>query len=137
MNRALDAESPSSRGYVGPVVGTRSAGILSYSAAARGAQRRSESFTSLASHLRPGAVLAVSVVAVVGCVGIFQWNQALIITGLVAGVVILMLNIVLAAISHWHRENTQIASSYSAAEDMVRMRRAMSADRTRRQGESA
>jgi len=86
----------------------------------------------LGTRLRPGAVLALSVVAVVGCVGIFQLDQKLIVTGLIAGAVILMLNVLLVAVVHWHRTNTQLASPYSAAEDVVRMRSANASSRTLR-----
>lgn len=73
--------------------------------------------------LRPGAILGVVVIAVVGLVGIVQWNQGLIITGFVAGVAIMALNAVVVAVRFWHKRNTQPEATYVDAEEFVKLRR--------------
>ena len=74
------------------------------------------------SALRPGAVLAIAVAGVVGVAGLLQWNQKLMVIGLVAGLVIVSLNVVVVAVRRWHRRNTTLAATYSQAEEVVRLR---------------
>jgi hypothetical protein len=74
------------------------------------------------SALRPGAVLAIAVAGVVGIAGLLQWNQELMVIGLIAGLAIVSLNVVGVAVRRWHRRNTTLAATYSPAEEVVRLR---------------
>gem|GEM_PF-1792269 len=76
----------------------------------------------LLTRIRPGAVLAVAVISVVGLVGIFEWDQRLIVTGFIAGMMIVAINIVVVTTQHWHRRNTQPEIIYPSAEEVVRRR---------------
>ncbi len=79
--------------------------------------------SKLSLALRPGVILGVAVAGVVGMVGIVQWDQQLMLTGVVAALVIVALNLVVVAARHWHLRNTEPAATYVDAEDVVRMRR--------------
>ncbi len=68
-------------------------------------------------------ILGVAIAGVVGIVGIVQWDQQLMITGLIAALVILALNVVVVTTRHWHRRNTDPGALYADAEDVVRLRR--------------
>lgn len=74
------------------------------------------------AQLRPGVVLAVVVVSVVGGAGIIQWDRRLVIIGLISGAVIMALNVVGVALRRWHRRNTQVGVAYADAEVVVRLR---------------
>ncbi|MDW3180345.1 MAG: hypothetical protein R8J94_23440 [Acidimicrobiia bacterium] len=84
--------------------------------------RESERSRNMVSRLRPGGVLALAVVSVVGAFGIIQWNQRLIITGFAAGLVIIAINIVVVTTQYWHRRNTTLEASYLGADEVVRHR---------------
>ena len=73
--------------------------------------------------LKPGVFIALVVTSVVGITGIVQWNQRLVIIGLLSGAALIAINIVAVLISHWHRRNTRLDASYASAEDVVRLRR--------------
>lgn len=83
----------------------------------------SERSARLAVAMRPGVILGVAVAGVVGLVGLVQWSQQLMLTGVLAAIVILVLNFVVVATSHWHQKNTNPGEIYATAEDVVRMRR--------------
>lgn len=83
----------------------------------------SERAARLSLAMRPGVILGVAVAGVVGLVGIAQWNQQLMLTGVLAAVCIVALNLVVVALHHWHRRNTKPGEMYATAEDVVRMRR--------------
>ena len=76
----------------------------------------------LPAKLRPGMILGVSVVGLVGLVGVVQWDQRLILTGLIAGMAIIFLNGIVVALRHWHLRNTSPGATYVDAEDLVRLR---------------
>jgi len=73
--------------------------------------------------MRPGVILGVAVAGVVGLVGLVQWDQQLMLTGIVAALAIVALNLVVVATRYWHRRNTNPGAVYVDAEDVVRMRR--------------
>lgn len=77
---------------------------------------------SAPSALRPGAVLGMAVASVVGIVGLVQWDLQLMLIGLVAGVAIVVTNLIVIAVRHWHAGNTAPGATYVDAEDMVRLR---------------
>jgi hypothetical protein len=72
--------------------------------------------------LRPGAVVAVSLITVVGGAGVLSWDRERIITGLVAAAAVLAINVIVVAIRRWHVGNTRLDAAYSHAEDVVRLR---------------
>ena len=80
----------------------------------------------LAIALRPGAMLGLVVTSMVGLVGLVQWDQSLMLIGLIAGPLLFALNAVLVGISNWHRRNTEPEATYVSAEDMVRLQRLQS-----------
>jgi len=55
--------------------------------------------------LKPGVFIALVVTSVVGITGIVQWNQRLVIIGLLSGAALIAINIVAVLISHWHRRH--------------------------------
>ena len=67
-------------------------------------------------------ILALAVISVVGVVGLFQWNQRLIVIGFVAGATIIAINIVVVTTQRWHRDNIRLDTSYETAEEVVRRR---------------
>lgn len=73
--------------------------------------------------LRPGLILGVAVAGVVGLVGLVQWDEQLMLTGLIAASVIVVLNLVIVAARHLHGRNTDPSAAYMDAEDVVMMRR--------------
>lgn len=72
--------------------------------------------------LRPGVILGIAVAGVVGLAGIVQWNQRLMLLGVIAAFVIIALNFVVVAVSYWHGRNTDPGATYLGAEDVVRLR---------------
>ena len=72
--------------------------------------------------MRPGVILGVAVAGVVGLVGIVQWNQRLMLLGVIAAIVIIALNLVVVAVRYWHLRNTDPGATYLGAEDVVRLR---------------
>jgi hypothetical protein len=72
--------------------------------------------------LRPGAVVAVSLITVVGGAGVLSWDRERIITGFVAGAAVLAINVVIVSIMSWQIGNILLYAAYSPAEDVVRLR---------------
>ncbi len=68
-------------------------------------------------------MLGLVVTVVVGLVGLVQFDQRLMLIGLIAGPTILLLNAVLAALRRWHNANTRPEATYVSAEEMVRLQR--------------
>ena len=77
---------------------------------------------SVPGSLRPGAVLGLAVASVVGIVGLVQWDLQLMLIGLLAGAALVVINLVVVAVRHWHARNTAPGATYVAAEDVVRLR---------------
>ena len=62
-------------------------------------------------------------IALVGLVGIVQWNQQTIQIGFVAGLAVIVVNAVAAAVREWHLRNTAPGATYVDAEELVRLQR--------------
>lgn len=76
-------------------------------------------------------MLGLVVTAIVGLVGLVQLDQRLMVIGLSAGLLIVLVNAVVAAVSRWHEKNTRPEATYVSAEDMIRLQRLRSTRRTR------
>lgn len=81
--------------------------------------------------LRPGAMLGLVVTVIVGMVGLVQLDQRLMLIGLIAGPLIVILNVVVSGVTTWHEKNTRLEATYLDAEDMIRLRHLQSARRSR------
>ena len=77
----------------------------------------------LGAELRPGAMLGLSVSAIVGIAGLLQLDQRLMIIGIFAWPVIFVLNGVVVALGRWHRRHTRPGATYVNAEEVVRLQR--------------
>ena len=84
----------------------------------------------LSTGLRPGAMLALVVVAAVGLVGLVRLDSRLMLISLASGIIILALSAVIVAVRTWHRGNTLPEANYLSAEDMIRMQRMRSNRKT-------
>lgn len=71
--------------------------------------------------LRPGAMVGLVVAAIVAVVGLLQFDERLMLIGLLAGPVIVALNAVIVAVRHWHSSNTRPGASYVHAEEMIKL----------------
>ncbi len=71
--------------------------------------------------LRPGAMVGLVVAAVVAVVGLLQFDERLMLIGLLSGPIIVVLNAVLVAVRHWHSSNTRPGAAYVHAEQMIEL----------------
>ena len=73
------------------------------------------------TELRPGAMLGLIVAAIVGLTGLVQFDQRLMLIGLVALPLILALNAVIVGVRQSHLQNTRPGAAYLSAEEMIRL----------------
>ncbi len=76
-------------------------------------------------------MLGLVVTVIVGMVGLVQLDQRLMLIGLIAGPLIVILNVVVSGVTTWHEKNTRLEATYLDAEDMIRLRHLQSARRSR------
>jgi len=66
--------------------------------------------------------MGVMVAGVVGLVGLVQWDQGLMLLGIIAALVVVAVSAVASAARYWHMRNVDPGASYVGAEDVVRLR---------------